>query len=205
MSAKATFWAWRQVIKPASAKLILLCLADCHNGDNGQCNPSVHYLAKTTGLDRKTVMSGIASLELMGAIEVFKQSGFSTNYNIATSTEIGSAENGTGTEIGSTDIPRKQYRKRYQGSTENGTRTYKESKKNLGTRFKPPTLEEVATYCVSRSSPVEPEHFYDHHMACGWKLANGNPIKDWMAVIRNWERMRKQWSRDSERPPEHIV
>jgi hypothetical protein len=207
VSAKATFWAWRQTIKPASAKLILLCLADCHNGDNGQCNPSVQYLAKTTGLDRKTVMSGIASLEEMGAIEVFKQSGLSTNYNIATGTEIGSTGNGTGTESGSADIPPKQYRKRDKGSTENGTRTYKESKKNLGTRFKPPTLDEVATYCDGRSSPVDPEHFYDSHMACGWKLANGNQIKDWMAVVRTWERNARRWAvqRVDDTGEEHIL
>lgn len=205
MSAKATFWAWHQNIKPASAKLVLLCLSDCHNGDNGQCNPSVQYIAKMTGLDRKTVMNGIASLEQMGAIEVFKQSGFSTNYSIATSTEIGSTETGTGTENGSTNIPPKQYRKRDQGSTENGTRTYKESKKNLNKRFVAPTSDEIRAYAESRNSAVDPDYFFDKQEACGWKLKNGQPVADWRAVFRTWEKNKKTWDAKESAGEEHIV
>lgn len=204
MSAKATFWAWHQRIKPASAKLVLLCLADCHNGDSGQCNPSVPYIARMTGLDRKTVITGIASLRGSGFIEVRRNAGSSTQYSILTSPDIGTTENGTSPENGSTNIPTKQYRKRDGGTPENGTQTYKESKKNLVTRFKPPTLDDVVAYCEGRSSSVDPGHFYDHHMACGWKLSNGNQIKDWMAVVRNWERMRKKWSGDSDQTQEHV-
>lgn len=107
MSAKATFWAWHQPIKPATAKLVLLCLADCHNGDHGQCNPGVEYIARMTGLNRKTVLSSLATLEKLGEVSIVKGAGKSNHYTLRTSTEIGtSTENGTSTEIGTTPVPK---------------------------------------------------------------------------------------------------
>jgi hypothetical protein len=106
MSAKATFWAWRQPIKPATAKLVLLCLADCHNGDSGRCDPSVKYIAKTTGLDRKTVIAAIGTLVNHSVLSVEKRHGSSTDYCLKTSTEIGtSTDTGTGTQIGTGPVP----------------------------------------------------------------------------------------------------
>lgn len=61
MSAKATFWAWEQKLS-SSEKLVLLCLADCHNGDNGRCDPSAKYIAEQTGLNIKTIPSALKSL-----------------------------------------------------------------------------------------------------------------------------------------------
>lgn len=129
MSARATFWAWQQDVRPATAKLVLLCLADCHNGDNGQCNPSILYIARMTGLDKKTVMNGIGRLEEVGAIEAIKRRGHGTHYRLHTSTKIGTTKNGSGTENGSSHYPPNQYQNRETTSPENGTQTYKESKK----------------------------------------------------------------------------
>lgn len=70
MSAEATFWAWDQAIKPASAKLVLLCLANCHNDSTGQCNPSLGRIAEMTGLNIKTVPDAISKLENSGLIVV---------------------------------------------------------------------------------------------------------------------------------------
>lgn len=67
-------------VKPASCKLVLLCLADSHNGDNGRCDPSVAFIAKFTGLDRKTVPDALATLEAAGLIQQVKRPGFSTQY-----------------------------------------------------------------------------------------------------------------------------
>lgn len=141
MSAKATFWAWHQDIKPATAKLVLLCLADCHNGDSGQCNPSISYLAKQTGLDPKTVRSGLAMLEKIGVVDAEKRMGASAQYHLQTPTNIGTptptengtTKNGTPTENGTTNFGPNPYQKRQGTPTKNGTRTYKEPKKNLTT------------------------------------------------------------------------
>ena len=154
MSAKATFWAWRQDVK-STAKLTLLALANCHNESNDRCDPSVTYLSKSTGLNRKTVMNSIQNLEDCGLILPQRSIGQSTEYRLnfnaatsaengtttstknnttgsnLTSTKTGSTENGTSTKNG-------QSQKRDTTSTKNGHDQYqkrdtnlKESKKNL--------------------------------------------------------------------------
>ena len=54
-------------------------------------------------------------------------------------------------------------------------------------RFTPPTLEEVAEYCRERGNSVDAEHFVDYYNANGWKVGK-NPMKDWRAAVRNWEK-----------------
>lgn len=58
-------------------------------------------------------------------------------------------------------------------------------------RFVPPTVDEVRTYCQERHSSVDPEQFFDFYTANGWKQGAGKPIKDWRACIRTWERRDK--------------
>lgn len=130
MSAEATYWAWQQEVK-STVKLTLLALANCHNEATGQCNPSITYISKRTGLNRKTVISSLQSLEEMGLIIPQRAAGNSTEYLLststkngttgqATSTKKGSTKNGTSTENGSTQkrtgvVPKtgqEQYQKR---------------------------------------------------------------------------------------------
>ena len=56
-------------------------------------------------------------------------------------------------------------------------------------RFRAPTVEEVAAYCRERGNSVEPEMFVDFYAAKGWKVGN-QPMKDWKACVRTWERYR---------------
>lgn len=51
----------------------------------------------------------------------------------------------------------------------------------------PPTQQEVSSYISSIGSSVNPNRFYDYHSATGWVDKNGNPIKDWKAVVRLWQ------------------
>lgn len=61
-------------------------------------------------------------------------------------------------------------------------------KVNTNGRFKPPTLEEVKLYCSERSNKIDPEYFLDYYETRGWKLSKGQPMKDWKAAVRTWER-----------------
>ena len=81
MSARATFWAW-EVQVPSSEKLVLLCLADCHNADTGQCNPSVNYICKKTSLARGTVLKSLKELNDLKIISRKKVTGSSNWYTI---------------------------------------------------------------------------------------------------------------------------
>lgn len=81
MSAKATFWAWEQRVK-GSKKLVLLCLADCHNASTERCDPSLIYLSEKTGLDKKTIPLAIENLEKIGLLSTIKIKGKSNKYQL---------------------------------------------------------------------------------------------------------------------------
>lgn len=65
----------------------------------------------------------------------------------------------------------------------------KESKKGRNNNiFVPPTVLEVAEYCVERGNKVDAETFVNFYTANGWVQGKGKPIKDWKAAVRTWER-----------------
>lgn len=54
-------------------------------------------------------------------------------------------------------------------------------------RFIPPTVDEVAAYCQERDNGLDPETFVDFYASKGWMVGK-NPMKDWKAAVRTWER-----------------
>ena len=50
-----------------------------------------------------------------------------------------------------------------------------------------PTMEELAAYCQERGGKVDPQAWMDHYTANGWRVGR-NPMKDWKAAVRQWER-----------------
>lgn len=148
MSARATFWAWEQDVPSVHFRCILLCLADCHNADNGQCNPSIAHISRKTKCDRKTVMKALKTLEQHNFISVVKGVGSANNYvfNFETSTSDGTT---TSTTQGSTNdgtTNNGQSHQWYRGSTTDGTWVVPpvghESKKNLKENLKEGNQEE---------------------------------------------------------------
>ena len=69
MSFPALSWAVRQKL-PSTQKLVLLMLAERHNKDSGQCNPSLELLADDCGLSRRSVIDQIAKLQDAGYLTV---------------------------------------------------------------------------------------------------------------------------------------
>ena len=69
MSFPALSWAVRQKL-PSTQKLVLLMLAERHNKDSGQCNPSLELLADDCGLSRRSVIDQIAKLQAAGYLTV---------------------------------------------------------------------------------------------------------------------------------------
>ena len=53
--------------------------------------------------------------------------------------------------------------------------------------FVKPTLEEIRAYCQERKNNVDPQRFLDYYESNGWKVGR-NPMKDWKATVRTWER-----------------
>lgn len=55
--------------------------------------------------------------------------------------------------------------------------------------FKPPTLEQVQEYCLSRKSQVDPAKFWNHYEANGWVTGrNRAPVTNWKSSVCYWER-----------------
>lgn len=49
-----------------------------------------------------------------------------------------------------------------------------------------PSLEEVKAYCEGKK--VDPERFWNYYSAQGWKTSAGQPVRNWKALIANWEK-----------------
>ena len=67
MSFQALAWAVRQKL-PCTQKIVLVMLADRHNGDTGRCDPSHERLAGDCGLTRRSVIDQLAKLDKAGFI-----------------------------------------------------------------------------------------------------------------------------------------
>ena len=57
-------------------------------------------------------------------------------------------------------------------------------------RFTPPTREQVQEYITEKGYQVDAEHFIDYYTSNGWRVGK-NPMKDWKATVRNWNRKEK--------------
>lgn len=55
-----------------------------------------------------------------------------------------------------------------------------------GSRFAPPTVDEVREYAASRESQVDADKFHDFYTSKGWMIGK-NKMKDWRAAVRTWE------------------
>lgn len=55
------------------------------------------------------------------------------------------------------------------------------------TRFTPPSVDDVRAYCQERGNRVDAQRFVDFYASKGWRVGN-QPMKDWRAAVRTWER-----------------
>ena len=62
-----------------------------------------------------------------------------------------------------------------------------QKRKSSHSAFAPPTLADVTAYCAERGNSVDPQHFIDYYASNGWRVGK-NPMKDWKAAVRTWER-----------------
>ena len=59
--------------------------------------------------------------------------------------------------------------------------------KKSSIRFQKPSLDDIRSYCVSRSNNVDPEQFFNFYESKGWTIGK-SPMKDWRAAVRTWEK-----------------
>ena len=56
--------------------------------------------------------------------------------------------------------------------------------------FRKPTVDEVKSYCLERKNAIDPEKWFNYYESNGWRVGK-NPMKDWKAAVRVWERKNK--------------
>jgi hypothetical protein len=75
--------AWESTEAEHGARLVLLALADDHNGVTGLCCPSVKRLMERTRLGKTVVVQAIAELEASGVIIVDRKTGCGSRYRFS--------------------------------------------------------------------------------------------------------------------------
>lgn len=166
-------WAWEQTVKPASAKLVLLCLADAHNAETGRCFPSAPYIASKTGQDKKTVYAAILKLENQGLISVEKAQGKCPEYTLNPTQKrvdpiTGRPENGC-------------TQKRVDTLPENGCAPYPKTGNE-------PVINQEVTLKSSSQKNSEPQEFVEF---AHWMWARIQPI-----TKQNREPNFQTWAKD---------
>jgi hypothetical protein len=70
------------------------------------------------------------------------------------------------------------------------TEQYKteQNKREKAQKMRPPTPEEVEEYARGQDETINAAEFCDYYAAQGWRLSNGNAMKDWRAAARRWIR-----------------
>jgi hypothetical protein len=61
-------------------KLVLFCLADCHNEGSERCDPSVTYIMQITGLSNRAIATALQELEKGGNLQASRQNGARSRY-----------------------------------------------------------------------------------------------------------------------------
>ena len=94
---------------------------------------------------------------------------------------------------------------RYPTTTSTTTSTSTDNKESVADkpptchRFSPPSVEDVREYCKEKGYNVDPERFVDYYISNGWKVGR-NPMKDWKAAVRSWERKEKPNGKAESKP-----
>ena len=60
-----------------------------------------------------------------------------------------------------------------------------------GGHFQKPSLDDIRSYCVSRSNNVDPEQFFNFYESKGWMVGKTH-MRDWRAAVRTWEKREKE-------------
>lgn len=179
-------------------KLVAIALYSHQNRETGLCYPSVRTLAEECSSSPTTIQKALKELKDRGFIEweqkriKFRREK-SNHYKLlfveleetdtaaVTTTDTTTVTTADTTTVTTIVTP-------VTGTEPLEPLKPKEPKKPSG--FRPPSLEDVKTYCEERKNNVDPQTFLDHYQANGW-MRGKTKIKDWQACVRTWEKNQK--------------
>lgn len=68
--------------------------------------------------------------------------------------------------------------------------------KEGGEKFTPPSAASVFSFFESNNFVSDPEQFYSWYEDNGWTKKNGDPVKDWKSLARQWEKREKRYKEE---------
>lgn len=146
-------------------------------------------LADATGLSIQQVRTAISKLKSTGEIQQIVTNKYQLiivvnyekyqDFSVDDNSQITDNQQTSNNQI---TINQQQLNKDNKGNKGN-----KEIKRG---RFTPPTLSEVEDYVIEKGYSIDAEQFIDFYESKGWKIGS-NPMKDWKAAVRTWERRHK--------------
>ena len=71
--------------------------------------------------------------------------------------------------------------------------------KNIKRGFRPPSIEDVKSYCLERNNSIDAENFIDFYTSKNWMVGKTKMV-DWKASIRTWERRENKTTKKSNNP-----
>ena len=171
--------------------LVLMRYAD----NQGRAWPSVGTLQRMAGVRKRTLFRALAWLERHGFIKRIRRK-TATGADLSSMYELQPpllVECHKGT-TGSSQMTLGWF-PNDTGGVSNGNHEEDLIEKDLMTkkrerapqRFIKPSVEEIAQYCKQRGNGIDPQAFWDFYESNGWKVGR-NPMKDWKAAVRTWER-----------------
>lgn len=185
LNRKMLTWGWKDVPEVVALWIHILLRANYTANqwhgemfEEGTFPTSISKLAEETGLTPKQVRICLEKLQKTGEIQVESNHRYSkiivskwSDYQV----EDGEPTDKDGANSGQT-----------QGKDRATLKEIKEikNKKNIYIR---PSLDEVKAYCLERGNIVDAQRWFDYYTANGWKVGK-NPMKDWKACVRTWER-----------------
>lgn len=172
--------------------LLLASWEDTPKQRRGEIITTASLLASICHCNERTVRRHLQSLEDSGEIEM-ERSGNWTKIRIINYEKYqGTAETGQGSgqRVGHGSGHGSGQRVGQNARTLEDSHPYKDIKKKerRNIYMANPTLDQIREYVYTENLMVDPERFFDYYESQGWKLSNGNKMKDWKASCRNWHR-----------------
>lgn len=172
---------------------ILLMEIDSFTARGRECYISNEYIADLLGVSMRWAIKCLSHLIALGYVRMVKFDGRRRYVESAIqfNADMNNSSMQGGTSVQHTNI-----------STDiNINNTL--SNRGGTSHFQKPSLSEVADYCRERANKVDPEQFYNFYESNGWKVGK-NPMKDWHAAVRTWEKREKEVAPRKREPKEDV-
>lgn len=167
----------------------------------GQMVTSYASLSKKSGLSIQSVRTSLNKLKSTGEITC-KSTHQNTLITVVKWAEFQADDRITNTPI-NTQTNTQPTSDQHTTNTRLTTNKNDKNDKNVKNKrniYVAPTLEEVSAYCKERQNNVDPERFVAYYESQHWKKANGQPLEDWKAAVRYWERTSYDKPRNNSQP-----